>query len=111
MNMIADQETRTGLKLVSFPTREGTKFESNLDRSVSALVEALCELAEVEKMTGRAGLSQRVCLAVGDVTLDAMRLARSRVTGGGTGRRVNQGYIPQAPEESPRKVAQRTRGE
>ena len=101
MNMIADQETRTGLKLVSFPTREGTKFESNLDRSVSALVEALCELAEVEKMTGRAGLSQRVCLAVGDVTLDAMRLAR----------RVNQGYIPQAPEESPRKVAQRTRGE
>lgn len=107
---VIDEGTRMEHKLVSFPTCEKTKFENRLDRSVSALVEALCELAEVERMTGRTGLSQRVCLAVNDVTLDAMRLAQAKFTVGGTGRRAAQGYISQTMEEGPQKVAQRTRG-
>ena len=111
MTIRSEQGADMGLKLISFPTREGTRLENNLARSVSALLEALCEPAEVERATGRAGLSQRVCLAVSDVTLDAMRLARSRVTDGGTGRRVTQDYIGRAPEESPRKAAQHARRE
>lgn len=55
-----------GLNVIQFQASERTKREIALDRSMGDLVDTMRELVLVEKLTGRAGLPQRVCLAFSD---------------------------------------------
>lgn len=54
---------------------EQTKTERALNRSIDDLVDAMRELVLVEKLTGRAGLPQRVYLAFSGVLMYAIRFA------------------------------------
>lgn len=54
---------------------EQTKTERTLNRSIDDLVDAMRELVLVEKLTGRAGLPQRVYLAFSGVLMYAIRFA------------------------------------
>lgn len=69
-------EKRSGLVL--FPQKEQTKREAAFERGMQELTEAMDELFLVEKMTGRTGLPQRVCLAFSDVLMTAMRLSAEK---------------------------------
>ena len=64
-----------GLNVIQFQASERTKREIALDRSMGDLVDTMRELMLVEKLTGRAGLPQRVCLAFSDALMCAMRFA------------------------------------
>lgn len=61
--------------VVLLPQNEQTKREAAFDRGMRDLMEAMDELFLVEKMTGRTGLPQRVCLAFSDALMSAMRLS------------------------------------
>lgn len=52
------------MNIIALPT---TNRMNELDRYVEALVDVFRELHEVERMTGRSGLSARVRLAIVDV--------------------------------------------
>lgn len=65
----------TGLNVINLQVGERTKQEIAFDRSMDDLVDTMRELMLVEKMTGRAGLPQRVCLAFSDALMCAMRFA------------------------------------
>lgn len=62
--------------VIPFQMGEQGKNGRALDRSIDDLVDAMRELVLVEKLTGRAGLPQRVCLAFSDALMCAMRVAR-----------------------------------
>lgn len=64
-----------GQNVIQLPMGELAKRERALDRSMDDLVDTMRELVLVEKLTGRAGLPQRVCLAFSDALMCAMRLA------------------------------------
>lgn len=71
-----DQPIETlGQNVIQLPMGEYTKRECALDRSMGDLVDTMRELVLVEKMTGRAGLPQRVCWAFSDALMCAMRFA------------------------------------
>ncbi len=61
--------------VIPLPTTNRTKREDALERSVDDLVSVFQELRTVERMTGRAGLSARVRLAIMDIVSAADRLA------------------------------------
>lgn len=65
----------TGLNVINLQVGERTKQEIAFDRSMDDLVDTMRELVLVEKMTGRAGLPQRVCWAFSDALMCAMRFA------------------------------------
>lgn len=62
-------------RVISIPTDKRFKREATLDRDVEALIDAFRELHEVERMTGRSGLSARVRLSIADALSAADRLA------------------------------------
>ncbi len=64
-----------GRNVIQLPIGEYAKRERALDRSMGDLVDTMRELVLVEKMTGRAGLPQRVCWAFSDALMCAMRFA------------------------------------
>lgn len=61
--------------IVTLPATDRIKREAALDRDVEALVDAFRELHEVERMTGRTGLSARVRLSIAGALSAADRLA------------------------------------
>lgn len=61
--------------VIQLQMSERTKQEVALDRSVGDLVDTMRELVLVEKLTGRAGLPQRVYLAFSGVLMYAIRFA------------------------------------
>lgn len=61
-------------KVINMPKAEMTKQEVDLIKSVDDLVEAMRELHQVEKMTGKTGLTARVYLAVTGVMMAAIRV-------------------------------------
>lgn len=61
--------------IITLPVTDRFKREAALDRNVEALVDMFLELHEIERMTGRAGLSARVRLSIMDVLSAADRLA------------------------------------
>lgn len=63
---------KRNLVLLQLPER--TKREAALSRSMDDLIEAVYELRLVEKMTGRSGLPERVCLAFSGALMSAVRL-------------------------------------
>lgn len=72
------ETTSRAFKVLSFQPSEKSKREVALDKSMNALVDAMRELALVEKMTCRTGLSQRVCLAFVDVLVESMHLVNGK---------------------------------
>ena len=64
-----------GRNVIPLPMGEHANRERALDRSMGDLVDTMRELVLVEKLTGRAGLPQRVCLAFSDALMCAMRFA------------------------------------
>ena len=62
-----------GQNVIQLPMGERTKRERALNRSVDDLVDTMRELVLVEKLTGRSGLPQRVCLTFSDALMCAMR--------------------------------------
>lgn len=62
-------------RVIPLPTSGQFKREAALDRDVEALIDAFRELHEVERMTGRAGLSARVRLSIAGALSAADRLA------------------------------------
>ena len=72
------ETTAREFRVFSFKPSEKSKREVALDKSVDALVDAMRELALVERMTCRSGLSQRVCLAFVDVLVDSMHLVNGK---------------------------------
>ena len=66
-----------GTNMVTLPTMDQTKREAALDRDVEAIVDAFRELHEVERMTGRTGLSARVRLSIMNVIMSADKVAVS----------------------------------
>ena len=56
-------------------TSEAVKRETALDRDVDALIDVFRELHEVERMTGRTGLSARVRLSITNIMMSADKLA------------------------------------
>lgn len=68
-------EAKNSLRVIQFQPSGKTTREIALNKSVVELTDAMRELAQVEKMTGRAGLPQRVCLAFVGVLVEAMHLA------------------------------------
>jgi len=77
MGQPAKQATERNFEVISFPEREKTKLEINLERSVSSLVDTMRELVELERITGRTGLPQDVYLAFCHTLMDALRLAKA----------------------------------
>lgn len=63
------------MSVIPIPTGKRIKREAKLDRSVEALADVFRELHEVERMTGRIGLSARVRLSIADALSAADRLA------------------------------------
>lgn len=63
--------------IIPIPNNETTKREAALDRDVDALIDVFRELHEVERMTGRTGLSARVRLSVMNIMMSADKIARS----------------------------------
>ena len=63
------------MNIVPIPVKENAKQEQNFTQSIDDLKEVMRELVLVEKMTGRAGLPQRVYLAFSGVLMCAARLA------------------------------------
>lgn len=61
--------------VIQLQMSERMKQEVALDRSIDDLVDAMRELVLVEKLTGRAGLPQRVYLAFSGVLMYAIRFA------------------------------------
>lgn len=55
------------MNIIPLPTTNRMKNEDALARNVEFLVDVFRELHEVERMTGRSGLSARVRLAIMDV--------------------------------------------
>lgn len=55
--------------------RKATKQEAALDRDVADLIDVFRELHEVERMTGRTGLSARVRLSVSNIMMSADKAA------------------------------------
>lgn len=72
------QAIERNFRVIHFPEKEKTKLEIKLERSVSDLVDAMRELAEVEQMTGRNGLPERVYISFTSVIMDAVRLAKAK---------------------------------
>lgn len=69
------QTAERDFKVIHFP--EKSKLELNLEQSVSDLVDAMRELKELGRMTGREGLPERVYLAFTSVLLGATSLAKA----------------------------------
>lgn len=65
--------------VVSFPVTDRIKREAALDRDVEALIDAFRELHEVERMTGRTGLSARVRLSIMNIIMSADKVAEVSV--------------------------------
>ena len=63
-------------KVIPVPVSEVSKREAALDRDVEAPIDAFRELHEVERMTGRTGLSARVRLSIMNIMQSADKLAR-----------------------------------
>lgn len=63
-------------RVILIPTSKRFKREAALDRDVEALVDVFRELHEVERMTGRTGLSARVRLSVMNIMMSADKLAK-----------------------------------
>ncbi|NCE66330.1 hypothetical protein D1159_17575 [Pseudoflavonifractor sp. 524-17] len=64
-----------GLNVIQPQVSERTKWEIALGQSMGDLADTMRELVLVEKLTGRAGLPQRVCLAFSDALMCAMRFS------------------------------------
>ena len=64
--------------VVLLPVRDELKQRAELDRDVEALIDAFRELREVEKMTGRTGLSARVRVSIMNIMMSADKIAMSR---------------------------------
>ena len=64
--------------VIPFKQKEKTKREEAFYREICGLEEAMDELVLVEKMTGRAGFSERVCLAFSGVLMASMRISKER---------------------------------
>lgn len=62
-------------RVIPIPTGKRFKRETKLDRDVEALVDVFRELHEVERMTGRTGLSARVRLSIANIMMSADKLA------------------------------------
>lgn len=58
------------------PVKEKSKQEAALEQDIGSLIDVFRELHEIEKMTGRTGLSVRVRLAVLDILTGADRIAK-----------------------------------
>ena len=65
--------------VVPFPATDRIKREAALDRDVEALIDAFRELHEVERMTGRTGLSARVHLSIMNIIMSADKVAEVSV--------------------------------
>lgn len=63
------------MNIITLPVTDRVQREAALDRNVEALVDMFLELREIERMTGRAGLSARVRLSIMDILSAADRLA------------------------------------
>lgn len=66
------------LTVFPVPVKEKTKKEIAFEQSMGYLAETMGELFLVEKMTGRAGLPQRVYLAFSETIQSAIRLAEAQ---------------------------------
>lgn len=66
--------------IVALPVKAESKQEAALERDAASLVDVFRELHEVERLTGRAGLSARVRLAVSDILASADKLAKEGCT-------------------------------
>lgn len=64
-------------RVIPLPTSGQFKREAALNRDVEALIDAFRELHEVERMTGRTGLSARVRLSIMNVIMSADKVAVS----------------------------------
>ena len=62
--------------IVTVPTNERLQRGAALDQDVDALIDVFRELHEVERMTGRTGLSARVRLSISNIMQSADKLAR-----------------------------------
>ena len=62
-------------RVIPIPTGKRFKRETKLDRDVEALVDVFRGLHEVERMTGRTGLSARVRLSIANIIMSADKLA------------------------------------
>ena len=65
--------------VVHLPVRDDVEHQATLDRDVEALIDTFRELHEVERMTGRTGLSARVRLSIVDIMQSADNVARVQV--------------------------------
>lgn len=66
------------LRVIPFQPTEKLKMELRFENSTDDLINVMSELLLVEKMTGRTGLPQRVCMAFNYILQDAMRIAEAR---------------------------------
>lgn len=66
------------MSVIAIPTSEITRQEAVLNRDVDALIDAFQELHEVERMTGRTGLSARVRLSIMNIMQSADKAARAK---------------------------------
>ncbi len=60
--------------------RKQANLKTSLEQRVSDLLDAMGELVEVEQMTGRKGLMEKVYFAYTRILLDVMYLAKSNQT-------------------------------
>lgn len=72
--MVEDRKIRQELHVIQFQSKRRSRREIAFDKSMDDLLEAMRELRLIEKMTGRSGLPERVCLAFSDTIMCAMRL-------------------------------------
>lgn len=63
-------------RVISIPTGKRFEREAKLDRDVEALVDVFRELHEVERMTGRTGLSARVRLSIFNIIMSAYKFSQ-----------------------------------
>lgn len=80
---------RPNCEVISFPdrtqleqkklTEDRNKRMETLEKGKFALMEAMAELVEVEQLTGRTGLPQRVSIAFSSIIADAIRWAETDV--------------------------------
>ena len=63
------------LKVIPISAGEASKQRAALDRDVDGLIDVFRELHEVEKLTGRAGLSARVRVAFANILRSADKAA------------------------------------
>ena len=61
--------------VVLLPVEDDMQHQAALEREVEALVDAFRELHEVERMTGRTGLSARVRLSIMNIMMSADKAA------------------------------------